>query len=66
MWEIVLIVVVVLVAMALVVIGYLIGIVDATYRIELENTYHDCDDYLMFDEGNPDHTFVCKKCKKRY
>lgn len=36
-----------------------------TYCISMEN-YHDCDDFLICDEGHPEKPFKCNQCGKRY
>ncbi|MFT5760906.1 MAG: hypothetical protein ACI8WA_000007 [Polaribacter sp.] len=30
------------------------------------NDLHDCDDYIICDEGHPEKPFKCKFCGKRY
>lgn len=34
-----------------------------TYVMSME---HNCDDFLICDEGNPEKPFKCTKCKKRF
>lgn len=30
------------------------------------NEFHDCDDYIICDEGHPEKPFKCTFCEKRY
>jgi len=46
-------------------IGFMLGVGEGV-SLKNEDTYHDCDDHLVFDEGQPNHAFKCKKCNKKY
>ena len=49
------------------IIAFCLGMWAALNQIEVEEmAYHDCEDYLEFEEGHPDYAFKCTKCKKRY
>lgn len=46
-------------------IGFMLGI-NEVISLKNEDTYHDCDDHLVFDKGHPERPFKCTICNKRY
>jgi hypothetical protein len=69
MWEIGLVLIIIAAIGLLFIVGFILGACEAFSMIEEDantNDYHDCDDYLIYDEGHPEKPFKCTKCNKKY
>lgn len=36
------------------------------YLISIDDEMHQCEDFLIYDEGQPEKVWKCTKCKTRY